>query len=92
VDLITDAIELNSTRNAVVAHDFDGDGLADALYVAGYYEEVSYVCAPGGAGPFIVDTLATFGSSSSNYGLSFDPVDNALWMIDDDNRELVKIE
>jgi hypothetical protein len=92
VELITDQIDINSTKDAVHAHDFDGDGVADALYVSTYYEEVHYVCDPGGAGPFFVDVLASFGSGSTNYGLALDPASSTLWMFDDDTRELIRIE
>lgn len=91
-ELITDAFSVNITKNALHAHDFDGDGHADALYFSSYYEEVDYVCKPGGSGPFYTGVLASFGSGSSNYGLGFDPVSHVLWMFDDDTREFVKIE
>jgi hypothetical protein len=91
-ELMTDVIDINITKNAVHAHDFDSDGRADALYVGSYLEEVSYVCDPSASGPFWVDILASFGTSTSNYGLGFDPVGNALWMFDDDTREFVRIE
>jgi hypothetical protein len=94
VELITDAIPLNLTKNELYAHDFDGDGRADALYVKSDNEVVNYVCGPGGAGPYWTDVLATFGSATTtaNYGLGFDPVANALWAYDDDERELVRIQ
>lgn len=91
-ELVTDAFLVNSTKLALHAHDFDGDGDADALYFSGYYEEVNYICNPTGSGPFFTDVLVNFGSGSSNYGLGFDRVDDALWMYDDDTEELVKIE
>ncbi|NVB84740.1 MAG: hypothetical protein HOV81_40595 [Kofleriaceae bacterium] len=91
-ELITVAYDVNITKNALHAHDFDGDGHADALYFSSYYEEVDYVCNPGGTGPFYTGVLASFGSGTSNYGLGFDPVNGVLWMFDDDTKELVKIE
>jgi hypothetical protein len=91
-DLITDAFDVNITKAALHADDFDGDGTADVLYFSSYYEEVDYICKPGGTGPFFSGVLANFGSGSSNYGLGFDAVNNVLWMFDDDTRELVKIE
>jgi hypothetical protein len=92
-EVITAAIKLSSTKNELVAHDFDGDGTADALYVKTDDESVRYVCSPAGAPPFWQDTLATFGSTTttSNYGLGFDPVANTLWAEDDDTRELISI-
>jgi hypothetical protein len=91
-ELISDSVDINSTKDAVHADDVDGDGRADALYVSSYYGEVNYVCAPGGAGPFYVDVLAVFSTSSSNYGLGFDRVNKVLWMFDDDTRDFVKIQ
>jgi hypothetical protein len=90
-ELITDAIDFNSTRNAIHIHDIDGDGRADVLYVQGYGEEVNYVCAPN-TGPFYTDVLTGFGTGTSNYGLGFDKANGVLWMFDDDTREFVKIQ
>jgi hypothetical protein len=92
VELISNAIDIVSTKDALHAHDLDGDGRADVLYVSAYFEEVNYVCGPSGQGPFFVGVLANFGSSTTNYGLGFDRANNALWMFDDDTRELVKIQ
>lgn len=93
-ELITDAIDLSLTKNALHAHDFDGDGTADALYVKSDDEVVHYVCGPGGAPPFWQDILVDFGgtSATSNYGLGFDPVANVLWAYDDDTLELITIQ
>ena len=82
---------LNATKNTLHAHDFDGDGSADALYIQDFSEEVSYLCEPTGAAPYTVGTLASFGTGTSNYGLGFDPATPALWMFDDDTREFVEI-
>jgi hypothetical protein len=90
--VLTQQWDINITKNAVHAHDFDADGITDALYVHSYHEEVYYVCKPAGVGPYFTGVLASFGSGTSNYGLGFDPVEPALWMFDDDTRELVKIE
>jgi hypothetical protein len=92
VEVLTDAFDMNITKNALHVHDIDGDGLADVLYVSSYYEEVDYICEPAGAGPWVADVLASFGSATSNYGLGFDPVARVLWMFDDDTREFIKIE
>jgi hypothetical protein len=92
VELITDTVDFNTTKNDVHIHDVDNDGLADALYVHGYHEEVSYVCEPAGAAPFTVDVLVNFGSGTSNFGLGFDRAAGTLWMFDDDTREFVSIQ
>lgn len=93
-ELITDAIPLNTTKNELHAHDFDGDGRADALYVKSDDESVRYVCGPAAPGPYAHDILVTFGSTSTtgNHGLGFDAVSKTLWSYDDDTRELVIIQ
>lgn len=91
-ELITDAIDLSLTNNAVHAHDFDGDGSADALYVQTDEERVQYVCGPAGTAPFWRDVLVEFGTDTASYGLGFDPVANVLWAFDDDTQEFVSIQ
>jgi hypothetical protein len=93
-ELITDAIPLSLTKNELYAHDFNADGTADALYVKSDDETVHYICGPAAAGPFWEDVLVDFGgtSTTSNYGLGFDPVANVLWAYDDDTQELVHIQ
>lgn len=93
-EVITSAIPLSLTKNDLHAHDFNNDGTADALYVKGDDETVHYVCGPGGAAPFWHDILVSFGSATttSNYGLGFDPVANVLWAYDDDTQELISIQ
>jgi hypothetical protein len=92
-EVMTTAINLSTTKNELVAHDFDGDGTADALYVKTDDETVHYVCGPAAPPPFWQDILASFGSTTTttNYGLGFDPVANTLWSEDDDTRELISI-
>ena len=91
-ELLTDDVYINSIKDSLHVDDFDGDGSADVLYISSYYEEVHYLCDPGGPGDFWVDELASFGTASSNYGLGFDPVSKTLWMFDDDTREFIVIE
>ncbi len=91
-ELITDAIDLSTSRNAVHAHDTDADGTADVLYVQADAERVHYVCSPAGVAPFWADLLVEFGTGTSNHGLGFDPVNKKLWAYDDDTQELVSIE
>jgi hypothetical protein len=92
--VITSAIPLSTTKNELHAHDLNADGKADVLYVKNDDESVRYICGPSAAGPFWQDILATFGSTTttSNFGLGFDPVSNVLWALDDDTRELIKIQ
>jgi hypothetical protein len=94
VDVLSSGVlDLNTTKNVVHAHDLDGDGRADVLYVQADNEEVHYVCEPNaGSAPFFSDVLVNFGAGTSNFGLAFDRANNALWMFDDDTRELVKIQ
>lgn len=93
-ELISDSINFSATNNALYAHDIDGNGRADVLYVGRDSEDVRYVCDPSGLGPFFADVLAGWGSSTAttNYGLGFDPVAGVLWTIDDANRDLLEIE
>jgi hypothetical protein len=91
VTLITTAIDLNTTKNAIHLHDFDADGVTDALYLSAAEEQVHYICDPWAPGPLWIDVLASFGSGTSNFGLGFDPVARTLWMFDDDTRELISI-
>ena len=92
-EVMTTSVNLSTTKNELVAHDFNGDGTADALYLKTDDETVRYVCSPASAPPFWSDILASFGSATatSNYGLGFDPVANTLWAEDDDTRELISI-
>jgi hypothetical protein len=92
-EVITSSIKLSATKNELYAHDFDGDGTADALYIKTDDETVRYVCSPAGSAPFWQDILATFGSTTTtlDYGLGFDPVANTLWAEDDDNVDLISI-
>jgi hypothetical protein len=93
LEIITDGtIDHSSVKNMLHAHDLDGDGRADVLYHQSQFEQVHYICAPGGAAPFLSSVLVDYGGASSNYGLGFDPVAGVLWAYDDDTQELVKIE
>lgn len=88
---ITTAFDASLTKNALVARDLDADGVADVLYVQTAREEGYFVCEPDGATPY-ADTLWSFGTGTSNYGLGFDAAANVLWSIDDGNRDLLRIQ
>jgi hypothetical protein len=92
-EVMTTAVNLSTTKNELYAHDFNGDGTADALYLKTEDETVRYVCSPAGSPPFWSDILGSFGSTTTtgNFGLGFDPVANTLWAEDDDTRELISI-
>jgi hypothetical protein len=92
-ELITAAIPLSLSNNELHAHDLDGDGRADVLYVKTDDRAVHYICDPGGAPPFWTDVLVRFGApATSNFGLGFDPVANTLWAYDDGTQELISIQ
>jgi len=88
---LTTAFPGNITAAAVHAHDDDGDGLADYLYLGSQNEAAYFVCQPNGPAPWY-DVLLEFGTGTGNYGLAFDPASNALWAFDDDTLEFVKIQ
>lgn len=92
VTLITNAFDLNTSSysNAVHAHDTNNDGTADFLYYKGYRSEVYFVCSPAGTTPY-ADTLASYGTSTSSYGLGFDPVGKKLYAWDYSAYQIVQI-
>jgi hypothetical protein len=93
VTLITTTFNLDLNAAGVVADDIDADGVADYLYFKGGVKEVGYVCDPGGTTPY-VDVLATYGTgtSTSSYGLGFDPSTGTLYGFDDATEEIVIIQ
>lgn len=84
-------IDFSGTVNSIFGADNDNDGIFDYLYIKGWYERGHYMCDPAGT-PYISQhyTFATDGSS--NYGSTYDPVNNVIWNIDDSNRDLIKVE
>ena len=91
ITLVTDVFDMQLSRNELYSRDLDADGTADVLYVQTDEETVYYVCEPDSATPYI-DTLATWGTGSGNYGLGFDRTANTLWAFDDDTREFIRIQ
>jgi hypothetical protein len=49
------------------------------------------VCDPAGTTPY-VDTLVTWTTSYSNYGMGYDPAANALYLFDSSSDELVTVK
>jgi hypothetical protein len=91
VSVVTEDLDASATKNSVEAQDFNLDGQADYLYVQVSTERGYFVCAPTDASPY-TDLHWTIGAGTTNYGLSYDPVNNVLWSIDDDTRELVRVQ
>lgn len=89
-ELLHDADEwdLSLTVNHVFADDTDGNGSADVLYVKAWYEQMHFICAPGGATPY-ADTLVDL-STSSAYGAAFDGT--SLFFYDDGDEEIIRID
>ncbi|MEC7519308.1 MAG: MXAN_6577-like cysteine-rich protein [Myxococcota bacterium] len=87
---ITTMFDMSSTTNDVYGEDLDMDGTFDVLYVQSWYEEIYYVCDPATATPF-ADLMVDVGGSSSNYGMGFDG-DSSLYLVDDDNREIIVVQ
>ncbi len=92
VDVLSSTVPVSSARNHVQADDNTADGVADVLYLNVGTEEAYYMCGLSGA-PFSAPFASWGGATTtSNYGLGFDPVANRLYGVDDDTRDLVIIE
>lgn len=92
VTLITNAFDLaTSYANGLHAHDTNGDGTADFLYFKGSQSAVFFVCNPAGATPY-ADTLVSYGTSTSSYGLGFDSTNKALYAFNYSPSEVVEIK
>ncbi len=91
VTLLSDTLELSTSQNTLHAKDSNNDGTADFLYFKGGDQTVYFTCNPAGATPYS-DVLASYGTSSGNYGLGFDATANKLYAWDDDNYELAIIQ
>ncbi|MBK7584336.1 MAG: hypothetical protein IPI67_29545 [Myxococcales bacterium] len=93
VTLITNAFDLNTSSysNAVHAQDTNNDGTADFLYYKGYRSEVYFVCSPAGTTPY-ADILASYGTSTSSYGLGFDATNKTLYAFDYGAYQLAEIK
>ena len=82
VELVTDAWPISLTTASLKGNDVDADGTIDHLYLQSNDRRVFYVCDPAGT-PY-TDQLATYGASTTtNYGMDFDPVANAVWTYHD---------
>ncbi|NUO50125.1 MAG: hypothetical protein HOV80_14820, partial [Polyangiaceae bacterium] len=93
VTLLSTAFNLDLNSNAVFAHDIDADGTADYLYFKGGEKRIGFVCDPAGASPYVAE-LTSFGTttSTSSYGLGFDPTTNTLYAFDDATEQIVIIQ
>ncbi|MDQ3176963.1 MAG: hypothetical protein M3Q72_05350, partial [Actinomycetota bacterium] len=90
-ELVTMAIGVSSTSNALYGEDLDADGAFDVLYAHADTESVSFVCDPNGAMPFAAP-LVDLGGGTSNFGMGFDRTAGVLWTFDDDTREFVSVQ
>jgi cysteine-rich repeat protein len=93
VTLLSTAFNLEVNANAIVANDVDADGTADYLYFKGPEKRIGFVCDPAGAAPY-VSQLTAYGAttSTSTFGLTFDPTTNTLYTFDDATDEIVIIQ
>lgn len=91
VEELTIAYDLSNVAGSLHGADTDADGLIDYLYAQSYYEEGYFVCGLGASN--FSDVLFQFGTGASgNYGMGFDSVSNQLWMIDDGNRDFIRVD
>ena len=91
VTLITDAFDLNTARNFVEAHDTSNNGIANYLYFKGSRGEIHFVCNPASSKPY-VDTLTTYSTATSTYGMALDRTNKRLWAYDDITKEFVVVQ
>ena len=92
VTTILDAgFDASGQSNSLQGRDNDADGVFDYLYVQSFFEEAYFVCDPGTNAPFTGD-LFNFGTGAGNYGLGYDFGSNTLWMLDDDNRDIIRVQ
>ncbi len=91
VTLLTDAWDLSTLHNDVVADDTNNDGKADYLYFKAGTGEVYFVCDPAGATPYS-DVLTGYSSATSTYGLAIDHTANKLWAYDDLAKNFIVIQ
>ncbi len=88
----------NTTAGELHMRDQDADGVADVLYARTNQRETYYVCGPATASPFGSVHVSFTGSSTTSYGLGYDPVANALWAYEDltttgsGQHELIRIQ
>lgn len=82
----------NTTAGQLHMHDSDADGTANFLYLRTNRRETYFICQPATATPYFATHVSFGASTTTSYGLGFDPVANVLWAYDDTAHELVKIE
>jgi hypothetical protein len=91
VELMTDAWSISTLAASLRSNDANSDGIADQLYLQSNDRRAFYVCDP--AGVAYTDLLTTYGTSTTtNYGMDFDPLGNVLWTYHDSLESFVSIE
>ncbi|MEM7677089.1 MAG: hypothetical protein AAF449_13890, partial [Myxococcota bacterium] len=91
--LIEDVPEFDasSVYNGIALQDLDSDGLADVMWIHGFNDK-AYVCAPSTAAANSA-FLNTFGSDAdSEYGLSLDAAQGALYLYDESPDTLFRFQ
>jgi methionine-rich copper-binding protein CopC len=89
--LLSNTYSLSFVKDSLYAADTNSDGKADYLYFRGYEPIVAFVCDPGGTTPY-VDTLVTWSTYGSNYGMGYDATANKIYLFDQGSSELVSIK
>jgi hypothetical protein len=91
IDTVAVGVSPSTERNAIIAHDPDADGTADALYFQVATESAYYGCGLWTPNA-LTATLVSWGGGTLNFGLGLDRANNTLYAYDDDTNELIIIQ
>ena len=75
----------------VIINDLDDGPAQETLKLCHQAGGTAAVSVGSIADSVYTDQLMNHGTSTSNYGMGFDPVANALWIYDDDTEDFIRI-